>query len=135
MEEYLESYVDHFNLRPRFQLNSKVKSVIHEDADDMWRVDVEGSPPRYFDRVVMATGPHVRPMMPTIEGSHLFKGRIAHSRAFKRYLTTIPTTAGEKATDCRIAGLRTLKGSELSSSAWATRGVTLPTPSSITPHQ
>lgn len=88
MEDYLESYVDHFGLRPRFQLNSKVKSVIHEDADERWRIDIEDGAPRYFNRVVIATGPHVRPMMPSIEGAHLFKGRIAHSRAFKRYFPT-----------------------------------------------
>lgn len=89
MENYLESYVDHFGFRPRLQLNAAVSGIIRQDESDNWRIDFEGMPSKYFDKVVLATGPHAKPSIPDIAGSHLFTGQVIHSRAFKRYLSHI----------------------------------------------
>ncbi|KAI6780778.1 Dimethylaniline monooxygenase [N-oxide-forming]-like protein [Emericellopsis cladophorae] len=58
VEEYLEAYVDHFHLRPHFRLNATVERIVHVDEKQQWRVDVHGEEARYFDRILMATGPH-----------------------------------------------------------------------------
>jgi hypothetical protein len=85
VEEYLESYADHFNLRPHLRLCADVQRVWRDDERGKWQVDVAGAPSEYFDKVVMATGPHQLPMMPQFEGEELFMGRLMHSRAFKTY--------------------------------------------------
>jgi len=85
MENYIESYVDHYDLRPHFRLNTAVSSIALDDTGK-WQLDFkDGNPPQqYFDKVVVATGPHVKPMLPVFEGQELFKGQIIHSMAFKR---------------------------------------------------
>ncbi|KAH7143675.1 flavin monooxygenase-like protein [Dactylonectria macrodidyma] len=84
VHEYLESYVDHFELRPFLRLNTVVKHVAREEESNKWRLDFEFAPSEYFEKVVIATGPHYEPVMPTIQGSRLFAGRLIHSKAFKR---------------------------------------------------
>lgn len=86
VNEYLESYVEYFDLGPHLRLSTEVKHVTHEDESDEWRLDFEDAPSEYFDKVIIATGPHLNPVMPTIEGAGLFEGRIMHSKAFKRYV-------------------------------------------------
>ncbi|KAL6414436.1 FAD/NAD(P)-binding domain-containing protein [Ilyonectria robusta] len=83
VNQYLESYVDHFNLRPHMRLNTAVKRIVREESNK-WRLDFEFAPSEYYEKVVIATGPHHEPVMPTIQGARLFSGRIIHSKAFKR---------------------------------------------------
>ncbi|KAJ4262725.1 hypothetical protein NW757_000981 [Fusarium falciforme] len=84
VNEYLENYVDHFNLRPHLRLNTAAKYVAREEESDRWRLDFELAPSEHFDKVVIATGPHLNPVMPEINGSSLFAGMILHSKSFKR---------------------------------------------------
>lgn len=92
VEEYIESYVDHFDLRRHFRLNTTVERICREGDDGQWRLDLKGQPSQLFDKVLLATGPHVKPTMPKIEGSESFTGRIIHSKAFKRFAAR-PTPA------------------------------------------
>ncbi|KAL5086630.1 hypothetical protein Trisim1_008882 [Trichoderma cf. simile WF8] len=84
VESYLEAYVEHFDLRPHFRLATSVRSISREDGDGRWRLDFENRSSEWFDKVIMATGPHIRPMMPVLEGAEMFTGRLIHSKAFKR---------------------------------------------------
>ncbi|KND92990.1 Dimethylaniline monooxygenase [N-oxide-forming] 3 [Tolypocladium ophioglossoides CBS 100239] len=84
VEEYIESYVDHFDLGRHFRLNTAVERICREDGVGQWRLDLNGQPSERFDKVLLATGPHVKPMMPKINGSESFAGRIIHSKGFKR---------------------------------------------------
>ncbi|RMJ18789.1 hypothetical protein CDV36_001567 [Fusarium kuroshium] len=84
VNEYLENYVDHFDLRPHLRLNTVVKHVAREEEPNRWRLDFERAPSEYYDKVVIATGPHLNPVMPNIYGSSLFAGMIIHSKSFKR---------------------------------------------------
>ncbi|VUC25460.1 unnamed protein product [Clonostachys rosea] len=84
MQDYLEDYVNHNSLRPRFQLNARIKQAAREEDSNKWRLDFETGPSRYFDRLVISTGPHAKPLMPELEGSELFQGEIVHAQAFKR---------------------------------------------------
>lgn len=88
VERYLESYAHHFGLRPHFQLGAAVAAVAYDDDSEKWRLDFADQPPRYFDKVVMATGPHAQPIIPHLRDRDLFQGQITHSRAFKTYCTS-----------------------------------------------
>ncbi|KAH7322739.1 flavin monooxygenase-like protein [Stachybotrys elegans] len=83
VQDYLESYADHFNLRPHLRLNTDVKRIWRSDEHAKWQLELAGAASEYFDKVVVATGPHQLPMMPQFEGEELFTGRLMHSRAFK----------------------------------------------------
>ncbi|SCV61125.1 flavin depend monooxygenase that catalyses the oxidation of rubrofusarin to 9-hydroxyrubrofusarin [Fusarium fujikuroi] len=84
VQEYIESYVDHFNFRGKLRLGVSVEKVRRDDADNRWVVDIKGSEPEYFDKVIMATGGNNRPHIPKVEGMEQFEGDVLHSRAFKR---------------------------------------------------
>ncbi|PTB44171.1 hypothetical protein M441DRAFT_186554 [Trichoderma asperellum CBS 433.97] len=85
VEDYLEAYASHFNLRPHFRLSTTVRSVSREDeGEGRWRLDFEGRPSEWFDKVVVATGPHIKPVIPEFEGADLFTGRLIHSKSFKK---------------------------------------------------
>ncbi|KAM5384325.1 hypothetical protein ACJZ2D_001630 [Fusarium nematophilum] len=84
VNEYLENYVNHFGLRPHLRLDTAVNHVAREDESNKWRLDFEFAPSEYYEKVIIATGPHLEPVMPKIQGAKLFGGRILHSRAFKR---------------------------------------------------
>ncbi|KAL7924775.1 hypothetical protein ACQKWADRAFT_319316 [Trichoderma austrokoningii] len=86
VEDYLEAYASHFNLRPHFRLSTTVTSISRDGrGEGSWRLDFEGRPSEWFDRVVMAIGPHVIPVMPKFEGADLFTGRLIHSKNFKKF--------------------------------------------------
>ncbi|KAF4439181.1 flavin depend monooxygenase that catalyses the oxidation of rubrofusarin to 9-hydroxyrubrofusarin [Fusarium austroafricanum] len=84
VEEYLESYVDHFNFRSKLRLGVTVSKVRRDDESKRWVVDLQGSGPEYFDKVIVATGINNRPHIPELEGIDQFKGQILHSRSFKK---------------------------------------------------
>ena len=88
MQKYLEDYVEHFNLTSRLRLSTIVTGVHRDDEHDRWIVDVEGSGPEYFDKVIIASGINSRPHVPKLEGLEQFEGEVLHSRAFKRYVFT-----------------------------------------------
>ncbi|ETR98328.1 FAD/NAD(P)-binding domain-containing protein [Trichoderma reesei RUT C-30] len=84
VQDYLEAYVDHFHLRPHFRLSTVVTSISRDQDSGRWRVNIEEQPSEWFDKVVVATGPHIKPMMPAFEGADLFTGRLIHSKGFKK---------------------------------------------------
>lgn len=88
VQKYLEDYVEHFNLTSRLRLSTIVTGVHRDDEHDRWIVDVEGSGPEYFDKVIIASGINSRPHVPKLEGLEQFEGEVLHSRAFKRYVFT-----------------------------------------------
>ncbi|KAF5022589.1 hypothetical protein F66182_5360 [Fusarium sp. NRRL 66182] len=83
VQDYIESYVDHFNLRPKLRL-STVVSGVRRDDDGRWAVDIQGSGPEYFDKVIMASGINSSPHIPKLVGLDQFDGQVLHSRAFKK---------------------------------------------------
>lgn len=86
VEDYLEAYASHFNLGPHFRLSTTVRLIARDgEGEGRWRLDFEGRPSEWFDKVVVATGPHKTPVMPDFEGADLFTGRLIHSKSFKKY--------------------------------------------------
>jgi dimethylaniline monooxygenase (N-oxide forming) len=88
VDKYLNDYVDAFELRPHLRLSTRVDAIERDDTQNCWHITVSGpssaEPERLrFDKVVMATGPHNKPVMPDLPGQERFKGEILHSIAFK----------------------------------------------------
>jgi dimethylaniline monooxygenase (N-oxide forming) len=65
------------------RLNTAVTKVVHEE-EGKWRLEIQGSQPEIFDRVVIANGINQIPNIPAVTGIELFEGECLHSRAFKR---------------------------------------------------
>ncbi|KAH8893690.1 FAD/NAD(P)-binding domain-containing protein [Thozetella sp. PMI_491] len=84
VQNYLENYADHFGLAPHFRLGAVVTHVSYENDNSRWRLDIEGSKPLFFDKVVLATGINHIPNIPKLRGGEVFAGQCLHSRAFKR---------------------------------------------------
>ena len=88
IDEYLNEYADAFRLRPYLRLSTTIHSIERDNAQDSWNVVTSspGSPTPErlrFDKIVMATGPHNKPVMPDIPGRERFKGDFVHSIGFK----------------------------------------------------
>ncbi|TQV99337.1 hypothetical protein V2A60_004811 [Cordyceps javanica] len=84
VEKYIESYVEHFQLAPHFRLNTRITHISEIEETGQWKIDIEGAPSQYFDKVVMATGPHAKATAFQLEGQNLFAGEVMHSQQFKR---------------------------------------------------
>ncbi|OAA77925.1 dimethylaniline monooxygenase 2 [Akanthomyces lecanii RCEF 1005] len=84
VQEYIESYVKHFQLAPHFRLNASITHISEIEETGKWRVDIEGAPSQYFDKLVMATGPHVKATPFRLDGQDLFAGEVMHSQRYKR---------------------------------------------------
>lgn len=88
MDKYLNDYCDHFKLWPHLRLSTAVKSVRRNEADNAWclTVQVTGSEKTEtleFEKVVVALGPHSKPIWPKIDDQDKFKGELTHSISFK----------------------------------------------------
>jgi dimethylaniline monooxygenase (N-oxide forming) len=85
VQQYLISFMKHFELEPFVRLNTAVKKVKFDEEQGKWALDVEGEGKKYFDKVVVAIGGMVgKANVPVIEGIEKFAGSSVHSQAFKR---------------------------------------------------
>ncbi|KAF4473024.1 flavin containing monooxygenase 9 [Fusarium albosuccineum] len=83
--EYYQSYAAYFDLLERIVFNATVSSLTRSKDDTQWALQLEGeAKPRLFNKVVVASGSEVTPIMPVIEGLGLFEGKFLHSQAFKK---------------------------------------------------
>lgn len=81
----MESYADHFHLRPHLRLSTSVTKIKRDADTSKWILEIEGSDSLVFDRVVVATGMNSATHTPSIPGMDKFAGDTVHSRAFKKY--------------------------------------------------
>ncbi|KIW41395.1 uncharacterized protein PV06_06957 [Exophiala oligosperma] len=89
VDQYLNSYADAFDLRQHLRLSTNVQSVERDEANNCWRLTVRfpnTQKPEVltFDKLIIANGPHNKPVMPELPGRELFKGEIIHSIAYKQ---------------------------------------------------
>jgi dimethylaniline monooxygenase (N-oxide forming) len=88
---YFRSYVDHFNLSPFIKFNAAVTSIkplkpIKESNGHRWEVVYTKGAQIYaeeFDKVIVASGHHWKPLTPPFEGMNEFKGEILHSHYYR----------------------------------------------------
>jgi len=90
VEEYLDSFVAHFDLSPNIRLNTTVELLDRDEKNAFWRVRLSG--PGYggewlrFDKVVVANGHYRLPRFPNIPGldEWLTAGKATHSAWYRR---------------------------------------------------
>lgn len=77
--EYLERYVEHFGIKPKF---GQRVIAIHRSEDGTWRVRTE-TDAFVGANVVVATGYNRVPNVPDLPGSRDFRGIVWHSREYR----------------------------------------------------
>jgi dimethylaniline monooxygenase (N-oxide forming) len=84
LNSYLNSYADHFALRPYIQLSSPITKLFREDGRWVLEVSPDEAEPRLerFDKVMVAIGSFVTPRKPTLKGIEKFEGKAVHSIDF-----------------------------------------------------
>lgn len=87
-QQYLEDFVDHFDLRAQIRLRSRVTAMTpRADGAPGWTVAISADGHNYqedFDYVVVATGLYSnKPNMPSFPGESEFQGTIMHNSAIK----------------------------------------------------
>ena len=82
--EYINHYVDHFNLRKHVQLNTEVTSA--RWIDQKWEVKTLTQDSKtavdHFDKLLVCTGSFHNANTPVYDGIDLFQGKILHSINF-----------------------------------------------------
>ncbi|KAJ0229185.1 indole-3-pyruvate monooxygenase YUCCA10 [Hirschfeldia incana] len=84
--EYLDAYVTHFDIKPRY--NRTVKFSTFEVSNNKWRVEAEnivtGETEVYWSKfLVVATGENGYANIPNVKGIDTFPGEIVHSSLYK----------------------------------------------------
>jgi len=84
IRDYLEAYVDHFGFRDRIRFRTTVESVVPQ-ADGTFVVGLRGADgetlARRYRAVVVASGHHWLPRLPTLPGT--FSGRTIHAHDYR----------------------------------------------------
>ncbi|KIY01037.1 uncharacterized protein Z520_03703 [Fonsecaea multimorphosa CBS 102226] len=82
--EYLESYCDHFGLRPHVRLNTEVKTFTRTRGK--WAVeyvqDDGSSHTDFFDKLIISPGSFVVPRSPKLKDIDKFEGDVLHAIKF-----------------------------------------------------
>ncbi|KAK8587676.1 hypothetical protein V6N12_022159 [Hibiscus sabdariffa] len=84
--DYLDDYVETFNIRPRY--HQSVESAFYNEADGKWRIDANnmdtGAVEVYVaEFLVIASGENSAKYIPDLPGLDTFKGRTIHSKEYK----------------------------------------------------
>ncbi|KAF4366307.1 hypothetical protein CsatB_023494 [Cannabis sativa] len=87
---YLDSYVNHFNINPRYNRSVEVAYLNYKDGDNMkyyWKIEtnnmLSGEREIYAaEFLVVATGENAKAFIPDIHGIESFKGELIHSSQY-----------------------------------------------------
>jgi cyclohexanone monooxygenase len=78
-EAYLNLVADRFNLRPRIQLNSRVRSAIWDEVEDSWEVELESGQRARSSFLIAAVGIFGSNFVPQFSGTERFLGQQFHT--------------------------------------------------------
>jgi hypothetical protein len=90
VEDYLDSFVSHFDLSPNIRLNTTVEHLERDETNSFWRVRLSGPGCGdgwlRFDKVVVGNGHYRFPRFPDIPGldEWLAAGKVTHSAWYRR---------------------------------------------------
>jgi dimethylaniline monooxygenase (N-oxide forming) len=88
VQRYLEDYAEHFGLRPRLRLGTRVQRVRYNRETCTWDFAITEpggvSAQESFDKVVVASGILREGNVPIIKGIGRFKGQVFDSQTFKK---------------------------------------------------
>lgn len=87
LKAYAEDCVDHFGLRSRLRLSTRVTSSVFDDAAHVWRLAIDGGATVTARHVIGATGVLSKPKAPEVPGVEDFAGHTMHTA---RWDDTIP---------------------------------------------
>lgn len=93
LEEYANHVADRFDMRRDIQLNTRVQSVIWDDAEEKWTLTLDTGTIIKARFCVMATGLLSAPKPVEIKGYERFKGEIIHT---SRWPHEAPVFAGKR---------------------------------------
>lgn len=79
LEEYANEMVDKYNLRERLRLNTTVASNEFDEANNLWRIFLDGGDVITARFVINACGGLEQPKMPEIDGLDSYKGKLMHT--------------------------------------------------------
>jgi len=90
VEDYLDSFISHFDLSSNIRLNTTVERLERDETNSFWRVRLSG--PGYgnewlrFDKAVVANGHYRVPRIPNILGldKWIAAGKAVHSAWYRR---------------------------------------------------
>jgi hypothetical protein len=90
VEDYLDSFVSHFDLSPNIQLNTTVERLERDETNSCWRVRLSGvgcgGGWLRFDKVVVGNGHYRFPRFPDVPGLDEWSaaGKVTHSAWYRR---------------------------------------------------
>ena len=79
MAEYFENYAAHFDLHAQIRFGVRIERA--EPIESGWRLTLSGGTIEDYDAVLVASGHHWDPRMPSYPGR--YTGQLLHSREFK----------------------------------------------------
>ena len=79
LKSYAEDCVDHYGLRPKLRLGTRVAGAEWDDAENVWRLETDGGPPVAARHVISATGVLTQPKPPEIPRVDEFAGTTMHT--------------------------------------------------------
>jgi dimethylaniline monooxygenase (N-oxide forming) len=87
--QYLNNYANEFDLHPHLRLSTTVLAIDRDESSQCWFLTIQSPKSQSsevlpFDKLIMASGPHNKAIMPDLPGRELFKGEIIHSIAYKQ---------------------------------------------------
>ncbi|WP_109698673.1 flavin-containing monooxygenase [Chitinophaga deserti] len=121
VQQYLQSYADHFGITPHIRFNTAVSWLRREDGS--WLADITHLPSGNtdtvsFDFVAVCTGTFSTPSIPSFPGAETFPGKILHSSqvsdpailkgkrvavvGFAKSATDVATLAADIAPECHL---------------------------------
>lgn len=85
LQGYLETVIDEFGLRERFQFETAVESVLWEDDTHLYRVETADGDVAYFNAVISAVGLLNQPRYPDWPGLEDFRGPKFHTARWEHH--------------------------------------------------
>jgi len=79
LRAYAEHCVDKYGLRPRIRFNTTVRGVRFEEADDLWRVELDSGEVLTGRFLINGSGILTTPNLPDIDGVDSFGGVTIHT--------------------------------------------------------
>jgi cation diffusion facilitator CzcD-associated flavoprotein CzcO len=80
--QYLQDVVTQQDLEKHIRYSTNISEVRFLEREGCWQVCAQGHPSCRVRALILATGPHSRPSMPSIPGMATFQGKSFHSSAW-----------------------------------------------------
>ena len=79
LKAYAEHCVDKYGLRPKIRFNTRVLGAAFDDAENLWRIDLDNGDSVTARFLVNASGVLITPKLPDIDGVDSFAGLTMHT--------------------------------------------------------